>query len=441
MSVKKRTEKLSLRIASLMSEFSKSKAHTARVSDAASVLDSRYATEVLAAAWSYSLSESSSTRSIRPALKLGLIEISRVPTGTSRSSKDLARLVRAAADEHERRLNALGEAFVHGSVGNAVEFVVAGEWLQSSPFANALFTSYTDALTFLAAKAAGEPFALHPIVDVNEWAARIDRSPGSAELWRDLFLRAVLLVTVARQYPSSASDLYRACILPRNIYTQSFFEGFFTGSMIFSEGEIRNLLCYTSASGDNDVDLVSRPVFDVGDGYVTSSALLLDSIAPRILQWVFNNGGWQEVVTRPFESSVIELVRRAGFQAGPVLDSGSWHPGDGAGDIGRSLQAQGSKCPGEIDVLATDGHELMLLECKSLYPFANPRNAVGRVSDGAINRWITNSERKVEWLESATGLRVRLAAIVVEGVRFIAPGTLGNRVAVLDKQSLAQILA
>ena len=83
----------------------------------------------------------------------------------------------------------------------------------------------------------------------------------------------------------------------------------------------------------------------------------------------------------------------------------------------------------------------MLLECKLVYPFANPRNTAGRVSQHEdIDGWIRNADDKVAWLEEASGMRVELAAIVVEGIRFLDTNQRGRRVVVTDIESLSSVL-
>lgn len=443
MSVRTRTEKLPKRVAALLSEIPRSVPRSQVLSEAVGDLDPQYATEVLTAAWSLSLcAVDPQLAALRPSVKRLLAEISNVANGTSRSAGALADALQLAQDTHEDALDLVNGVVDERLSGRGIHFEVSGQRLQSTQFARDLHGSgYEEALRFLAGKAAGGPFALHKIVAVNEFAARIDEVPGSQKLWRSLFLRTVLLVTIARQYPRLARVPERACILPRGLWTQSFFDGFFKGSMVFDQDEIGELLCFNPNSGNSDADIVTRPVFDVGDGFVTSSALLLDSIAPLVLQWTYENGAWQQVISRPFEDSVVKLVGGKGFQVGPVSEAGFWSPQGPAGGLGKSLALNGSRCPGEMDVLASDGVALMLLECKSVYPFANPRNTAGRVSQHEdIDGWIRNAEDKVAWLEEASGMRVELAAIVVEGIRFLDTNQRGRRVVVTDIESLSSVL-
>lgn len=223
-----------------------------------------------------------------------------------------------------------------------------------------------------------------------------------------------MLVSIGRRYPHLDG---RACILPVGFYSQSFFGGSVEGSLVFDESDVRDRVCFDPTRGTDDVELVCSPVARVDAGYITSSALLLDSLAPLILRWLHENGHWRVVVSDPFEDRVVDLFRQAGLASGTVSEAGWWRlsPNDQEqGDLQQRIRACGPT-PGEIDALVLVGHVLVVIECKSVYSLGRPRNVAGKLSDEDIEGWRSTVRKKVSWLTEATGYEVQ-GTIVVEGV-------------------------
>lgn len=438
MSLKSDTKELPRRVSVLVSNLGNLRDDVPdSTTDLASSIDRNFATEVLVAAWDQTLHGSPpSDHRFRPALKTALRSVHETGGGSGRSSKQLARLVAAAYRENGDKYEVLTGKWDFSDPERRVVFEATGATMQLAPVIRELW-GLESGLTYAAAKALGEVSVAPPHGRLQDFAGRLDRLPNSRELWREIYLRMGLNVNLLRHYPKSEG---RACILPYGMFHQGVFARSDAEVLAFTEEDIKEMVGFQGFSHEEDIDLVIRPVFDIGRGYVTSGQLLLDSLTPRISQWVFDSGAWQSVVTDAFESRVIDLARASGLLAGSVSVQGHWDTGVSAGSMADAIRAAGSSCPGEIDVLAFDGDGLVLLECKSLYPLAKVLNTAGRVSDEDIEGWIGKVRKKVAWASNASGLPVAWAAVVVEGVEITDSLAGRGDVDVVDASTLSHLL-
>jgi len=119
---------------------------------------------------------------------------------------------------------------------------------------------------------------------------------------------------------------------------------------------------------------------------------------------------FQKYVSTPFESSVLEIFRKHGYQVGKVTEKGVWIRGT---DKLQLKHLYGKKCPGEIDVLAYDPKRNLVLvtECKVLaYPtgLSRLRNLVLKIGDEDSEGFHLKLKRKVEWILATQRLGERL---------------------------------
>lgn len=159
--------------------------------------------------------------------------------------------------------------------------------------------------------------------------------------------------------------------------------------------------------------LTDRPaiIIDNNSGvFVTLIPIIADSIAWYMEASVL--GYWEDFkrnlpkcifkneISKPFEDSVIEIFRKAGFLAGNVNDKGVWDSGNG---LVKLINEKGEKIPGEIDVLAkSDQMKLLVLaECKILHhPYNSKglRNLFCKLGPDDGESFYCKLEKKVSWV-------------------------------------------
>ncbi|GAA2095936.1 hypothetical protein GCM10009823_15820 [Brevibacterium salitolerans] len=410
-------------------------------------LDDTFAKEVLMAAWSSSMTDADEPEDrLRPAFKRALIAAQEHPSGRSRSIRKLAQLVVSCVAEQEEQAESITPLWASSTPDRFINLVITGQDLQSTPFAEELVSHFDESTAFAARASISGVGSSHTSPLVTEFAARLRMRPDISEFWRGILLRLLMAYRASEQSLShriATRDSGHApilCHLPDTLYIQSTFGDHLSDSLDIYADDLRSELCFAGTDRTDDVDLVTNPVLEVSDGFITSPYLILDSLSPFILKWLGEHGAWTEAITRPFEEKVISLLRETGLIAGTVHKSGFWETDTERTPLHEQLHESRSTCPGEMDAVAFDGSVMLLFECKSVYPFAKVRNLAGKVSDEDVEGWFGNARRKAQWLAEATGLPVGFTAIVVEGVRYFDSDAADRCVPVIDFATLQELM-
>ncbi len=178
--------------------------------------------------------------------------------------------------------------------------------------------------------------------------------------------------------------------------------------------------------------LAERPLVrcdNSADFYATSPLLMADSFATAIETAFFAYPGrealhlpdpaFQAAFAEPFEDSVIQICRAAGWDAGRVSAGGVWSAGRSGTPTAPSVL--GRKCPGEIDCLAVshDRRRAWVLECKVLklpFTFSTARNVSGKLGGDDSESFHSRLAAKVAWVESIWPDTRVAGAIVVDRI-------------------------
>jgi hypothetical protein len=248
-------------------------------------------------------------------------------------------------------------------------------------------------------------------------------------LWRGLYLRYAVMRSVIRF--NGNIDAGTIATLPRRFFSQTMFVGGESpASVIFTSDDIRDLLVASRLSGkpgQDDRELTAYPLHPAGIGYVTSQALIVDSIAPWLQQTILELDLWSPVVSEPFEQAMLNVLRRHGFVAGGVDEGGHWdlpealaHYPPEVQTIAESLARHGGS-PGEIDALGwhEEFGQLVLLECKSINSIGNLQSVASTLSAADAQGWRSKLGKKAEWIASACGVDPVLSCVVLEGIEFM----------------------
>lgn len=198
--------------------------------------------------------------------------------------------------------------------------------------------------------------------------------------------------------------------------------------------------------------IIERPVFALEpDLMATSVEMLLDSaawlteaalyhFADARESWI-DDATFNRAISQPFESSVRTRLATAGWKVGRVTERGTicW-------DAGATM-VLGRGCPGEIDVLATNGESTWVIECKCLQmPFLSPgrvRDSVARLGPNDAESYHSKAMSKARWLSEfgaieGLGPDVGVAIVLDRPL----PGMLdGGPVPVVAVESLVEFLA
>lgn len=414
----------------------------AALREAAQEVDPTFALEILLYTWDTTLRRPDYYRPyFRPAAKKAIAALHSTTPGRSRSIHKLASLVASCAVAQQEELEALDTAWHPGPTERSILLQVTGECLQTTPFARALVHDIRSSIPFVARRANGDDNAIHPSGEVMTITRGLPDHGDVQDFWLGIYVRLAVFLRVAQEEIRTPGDQDRPfTMLPPGTYVQSTFgDGNFQHLDIYAE-DLTEHLAYRWTDRLDDLDLVTRPVLETTQGFVTSGLLTLDSIAPFALRWVHESGCWKGAISDPFEARVISELRRHGFIAGSVSERGHWSAEKPQSPLSAAMAAAAASCPGEIDAVSFDGSTIQIRECKSLYAFSKIRNLVGRVSDEDTSGWISNAEEKAQWLEDATGVPVSLTTIVIEGVELVDTGQLNHAVRVLDFNTFSRVL-
>ena len=154
--------------------------------------------------------------------------------------------------------------------------------------------------------------------------------------------------------------------------------------------------------------------------YVWFSPRILEaSISLWLSQEIDRNSDIREkAISGSFELKVINLLRRNNYIAGEVTQNGFWRNDQPGEDLSGK---QKSGLTGQIDVLARNGKgDLIVLECKSVKPFGNPRNVAGKIRNDDSS-WRRNLAKKIDWVENIFKQKISYSAIVQEGYIYKDP--------------------
>lgn len=408
------------------------------VHEIAASLDESFAKEILLCAWSISLHHEGIPRKVRPGLKNALIAVESQAKGSSRSVGRVAELVTACLLEQFSLFEHVEPMWTSTTPGREVALSVSGSTLQTTPFAQQLVSeNILDSLRFSAQQVAGISTAIHPSKVVTGFSQRIASHRHAATFWKGIYVRLAVAMLALEAREPEGHDL---CFIPNSAYIQNHSHHGPNAFIGLNAADLTDTLCFTESVGHGDIDLITHPMLKVTGGFMTSSRLVLDSIAPFSLKWLHEHDAWTQVISQPFEERVTQRLREIDLLAGAVQKTGYWDAQRGDDYIQSCFDRHKDSCPGEIDIVASDGRQLILVECKSLYPFSNFRNLTGRVSDEDISGWISNALRKKRWLEESTGLPVGFTTIVVEGMQYFDSEAGEQPVPVLDYDTFETLI-
>ncbi len=161
------------------------------------------------------------------------------------------------------------------------------------------------------------------------------------------------------------------------------------------------------------------PLYNLGEYVWFSPRILEASISLWLSQEIERDSNMRrKAVSDSFELKVINLLRRNNYIAGEVTQNGFWRNGQPGKDLSGE---QKSSLTGQIDVLArNEKGDIIVLECKSVDPFGNPKNVAGKIRNDDTS-WRRNLAKKVEWVEKAFKRKVSYSAIVQEGYIYKDP--------------------
>jgi hypothetical protein len=391
--------------------------------------------------WSRSLLDDSLVVA-RPAIKRSIITLLEPNyEGRGRAYGDIVGLM----TQSRRQLGYEEEQFATGSTEEDQRLVLfhRGQYLQTAADAHALFRlQLGDRILAVSRILLGvaEPSSLGP-----EFPHPARVSSSARDFWVGLHLRLALPISIARF--NAADPGTHLALLPRAFYLQT--------EVPIRDG--RPVISYTSAeirqglaarlewgAATGEAALTAFPLIPVGeDLWVTSAALLADSLAPFMLESVRQADQWEAAVGQPFEDEINEFFRSRDFTSGPVSAAGRWHPsGLGAEILGREVNRQLTSRPdlprlaGQIDVLAIGPYGCIVVECKSVSAMIKIKNTFGRLSPDDAESWRSKLLAKVEWLHARLDRGVAWAAVIVEGVHYLNEAELKATVPVLPFEPL-----
>jgi hypothetical protein len=374
--------------------------------------------------------------------------------GSSRAYASLRQLLRACQDEAASEASrassgwsaALEEVSPLSGSDLLVRVELTGEHMQTARDANGLLDlGFARSLRVLASvlNGVGDPALLR---DHAPHLALVPPVGPGREIWLGVYLRLALLVSIERFNPRG--DGGSLAVLPQEFYNQGFFgDSAGESSVVLTSQDIRRLAVPAGAElgpmGDEAV--VANPLIPAGDYYVTSRAIVLDSIAPWLMANIERSGFWQQAVGDVFEAEVQSLLRAHGFVAGEVTQGGHWRHGStdpGAVEIARRLAGHGARSglSGQIDVLAVRDDAIFVLECKSISTMARAMNTTGKLSPEDQDAYRSKLRTKVRWVRDAVGREIAIAFVVVEGAAVIDATQRLDDVLVVDRSFLAALL-
>ena len=385
----------------------------------AATLDHDWATLVLLSLWDSLRGEDQPDR---PAVKraLGVLLDGGVGQGSSRAIDRLASLIHLCQRDYESELEELAASWdAHSQQG--LIFGIFGADLPTTKDSKALVAGLAESVTGVARVLLehGRPSDFFP----ESKFPHLSRLPGADELpglWRGLYVRLGIMQRLALPWDGTQ-------IMPVS-------KGFATQL----GDELGHFISFTPDDVDTHIashrrDIAASPFVKSRCHYWTSAFLLMDSLAPWLLEQVQGTSFREHVISQAFEDKVVTLLRDYGFTAGSVNDKGTWITQDGPMSLGVTQLP-----PGQIDVLATGSRGILMAECKSIYSLGIPQNIVKKLSPEDVSGWRTKLAEKREWAERALNDEVQLAVVVVEGVsEYLSMSELGEDVPIFTFPTFA----
>lgn len=238
----------------------------------------------------------------------------------------------------------------------------------------------------------------------------IPTSGAGKDIWFGLHMRLSLLLNILKKNHNNLTfgnknsflnvSMYSCTTKQKIVYTSLNYYG----------------LCLNSCSEDS-YNLF--PLYILGEYVWFSPRILEASISLWLSQEIDRNSDIREkAISGSFELKVINLLRRNNYIAGEVTQNGFWRNDQPGEDLSGK---QKSGLTGQIDILARNGKgDLIVLECKSVKPFGNPRNVAGKIRNDDSS-WRRNLAKKIDWVENIFKQKISYSAIVQEGYIYKDP--------------------
>ena len=332
-----------------------------------SAIDSEWASLVLLSLWDGLRSTNDYNR---PHVKAALKELLQSPIpGNSRSLEDLALLIDLCDVEKRQVLKNIAEMWDVTGEQHA-RFMISGDSLPTTTDARSLARNFKNSIHSISGILSGQssPHDLFPSQNFPHLSMLPNTGHGR-EVWKEIQIRLAL---VLRFYEASMDDQLGAVPKSSKIQLHSSVDQarFIDSDTI--ESTVINI----------NEEITNYPVVEQHGAYWSSPWLLLDSLAPWLLQKFQQSDFRQKIVSQVFEDKVVDLFRECGFEAGPVSEKGVWKTQFGAKPLGDA-----EEMPGEIDVLALRWDAFFLIECKPIYSMGEPRNIAEKI--GTLdNEWL-----------------------------------------------------
>ncbi|BBH70684.1 hypothetical protein ACTI_73690 [Actinoplanes sp. OR16] len=433
-------------VAHLDSLLQRSSGNDQSASTIAAELDSAWAIPLLVLAWDGTLSGYGGPQ-IRPAIKEAIHALKKtMETGSSRSEQKVSDLIVACAMKIEERASLLeGRAGVEGSDELVAMLRVTGAKLHTSPDVNTLLSGGLGRALGIISGVLSE--RIHPpdLADELPLLSRLPMTPATREIWHGIYLRLLLPILLEDVDSDSASNL-KISRYPFNWASIIQATGQMTPAVINND-DIQRSLSLDSPPPDNVADshLTAYPIHRIQERFVTSIALILDSIAPWLQIQIENHQLGEKMISKPFEDQVIATMRRKGFIAGEVTDGGVWehgcdHPSESISQISKALRAAAkAQQVGQIDVLAVRTDGIFLIECKTMAGTGSVYSMSRRSITGDAKKWHLKARKKKAWLEEALGRPVDLSLIVVSGLDLLRTSSESDGALIVSPEILEEI--
>lgn len=391
------------------------------LADLAGTLDREWASLVLLSLWD---TRRDPGDPVRPHVKRALdLLASTDGEGRSRAASDLAKLISSCWLNHEQQSQNLAPIWASDAPGREVHIRITGSSLPTATDAQQLVRGLLQSIGSVAEIIAHktDPGELFPASEFPH-LSRIPISGEGWPIWLGLHLRLSLILRLAQ----NASEPHLEPI-PRGFSVQLYSE---TGQSI-TMGPQDILTQLLSGVGD----ITARPIIEYEGRHWTSTYLLMDSIAPWLLEAIEHSTLREEVISQSFEDKVIHLLRESGFKAGSVNLKGTWETQDGQEHLGSA-----PPIPGQIDVLAVRRDGLFVLECKSIYAMGNIRNISEKLG-APTHEWRGRLRKKRDWVAGKLGREVDLTMVVTEGIEeYAAESEAETDVALVTYEILRELL-
>ena len=238
----------------------------------------------------------------------------------------------------------------------------------------------------------------------------IPTTGAGKDIWLGLHKRLSLLLTILKERGNNLTFRKNNILLNTSIYSYS------TNQTVrYAPDSYREL--FLNPCNEDSFNLF--PLYNLGEYVWVSPRILVASILLWLSQEIERDSNMRrKAVSDSYELKVINLLRRNNYIAGEVTKNGFWRNGQPGKDLSGE---QKSSLTGQIDVLArNEKGDIIVLECKSVDPFGNPKNVAGKIRNDDTS-WRGNLAKKVEWVEKAFKQKVSYSAIVQEGYIYKDP--------------------